>query len=85
MTVTKGQVLTVETVPKYLVDNWTSIVASSSEYEDLKDIILESENDIQEVTAIQGGNVNYAFCITLPNEKTIFLKQVSFGLMFCCC
>ena len=31
------------------------------------------------VTTIQGGNVNYAFCIHLPSElggKTVFLKQV---------
>lgn len=32
------------------------------------------------VTTIQGGNVNYAFCIHLPPElgagKTVFLKQV---------
>ena len=25
--------------------------------------------------SIQGGNVNYAFCITLKGGKTIFLKQ----------
>jgi 5-methylthioribose kinase len=30
-----------------------------------------------EVKAIQGGNVNYAFCIVLQDGKTIFLKQVS--------
>jgi hypothetical protein len=77
MTVSTGQILTVDTVPKYLVDKWSSIIQDS----DLKDIALTNEKDIQ-VTAIQGGNVNYAFCITLPNQRTIFLKQV---ICRCCC
>jgi hypothetical protein len=83
MTVSTGQILTVDTVPKYLVDKWSSIIQDSNiNYnDDLKDITLTDEKDIQ-VTAIQGGNVNYAFCITLPNQRTIFLKQVIYR---CCC
>ena len=71
MTVTAAQILTTDTVPDYLRDNWAEIGASLGS-EDAA-VALEGV----EVTAIQGGNVNYAFCIRLPglDDRAIFLKQ----------
>jgi 5-methylthioribose kinase len=63
MTVTAAQILTTETIPKYLEDR----------LDELKGVIDTVEG--VKVEAIQGGNVNYAFCITLGNGKTVFLKQ----------
>mmetsp|Transcript_76 Transcript_76/g.181 ORF Transcript_76/g.181 Transcript_76/m.181 type:complete len:404 (+) Transcript_76:125-1336(+) len=71
MTVTAAQILTTETVPDYLKDNWKDIgTALGSE-----DAAVALEG--AEVTAIMGGNVNYAFCIRLPSleNRAIFLKQ----------
>lgn len=71
MTVTAAKILTAETVPKYLEERWEelskSVVGSDG-------VPLSLEN--VKVNAIQGGNVNYAFCITLKDGQTIFLKQV---------
>jgi hypothetical protein len=70
MTVTAANILTVETVPKYLEDHWDEItkgIGGSCDSLSLEGV---------QVKAIQGGNVNYAFCITLQDGKTIFLKQV---------
>ena len=73
MTVTAAQILTAETVPQYLQDRWESegigntLGATGSVEESLEGV---------EVQAIQGGNVNYAFCIRLPSiDKVVFLKQ----------
>jgi len=74
MTVTTAEILTAETVPQYLKDRWDSeglgkaVGGGNSAEEALEGI---------EVSAIMGGNVNYAFCIRLPglNNKAIFLKQ----------
>ena len=79
MTVTNAKILTVETVPSYIQDHWIgeggigkAVMSGSSE--------VNAETAVKgiEVSAIQGGNVNYAFRIKLPalNGKTIFLKQV---------
>jgi hypothetical protein len=70
MTVTEGKILTADTVQKYLEDRWEEV--SPAIFGDVP-VSLEGV----QVTAIQGGNVNYAFCITLSNKRTIFLKQVS--------
>ncbi|KAG7341439.1 5-methylthioribose kinase [Nitzschia inconspicua] len=67
MTVTSAEILTAETVPKYLEERWDEITKN------IGDDSL-SLDDVK-VHAIQGGNVNYAFCITLNNGQTIFLKQ----------
>ena len=67
MTVTESKILTAETVPKYLEERWAELSAKIGTSESLEGV---------QVKAIQGGNVNYAFCITLKNGKTIFLKQV---------
>lgn len=71
MTVTASQILTTETVPDYLKDHWDDIGKALG-----SDNTLASLEGV-EVTAIQGGNVNYAFCIRLPNlnNKAVFLKQ----------
>ena len=66
MTVTEGKILTADTVPQYLEERVTELSAVIGSKDDLKDV---------KVSAIQGGNVNYAFCITLQSGKTIFLKQ----------
>lgn len=63
MTVSASQILTVETVPQYLKDHLT----------DLKGVI-DSLDGVQ-VSSITGGNVNYAFCIKLANDRSVFLKQ----------
>jgi 5-methylthioribose kinase len=69
MTVTAAKILTADTVPKYLEERWDEIT---------KEMGTDSLSlDGVEVKAIQGGNVNYAFCIVLQDGKTIFLKQVS--------
>ena len=62
MTVTAAQILTAETIPNYLKDR----------LDELK--VIDTVEGIK-VDAIQGGNVNYAFCITLGNGNTVFLKQ----------
>lgn len=63
MTVTDAQILTAETVPAYL----------KAHLDELKDVI-DSLDGVQ-VSAITGGNVNFAFCIKLANGSTLFLKQ----------
>jgi 5-methylthioribose kinase len=73
MTVTTAKILTAETVPKYLEEHWDQIIKSMDD----GDNGSWSLDGVQ-VKAIQGGNVNYAFCITFADGKTIFLKQVSF-------
>lgn len=71
MTVTAAEILTAETVPKYLQERWEEVSHK------IGDTSLSLEG--VQVKAIQGGNVNYAFCITLQDGKTIFLKQVRSG------
>lgn len=75
MTVATAQILTAETVPQYLKDRWesegvgTALGGGGKSADDaLKGI---------KVSAILGGNVNYAFCIRLPalDNKAVFLKQ----------
>lgn len=63
MTVTAAEILTAETIPKYL----------ESRLDNLKGVI-DSLDGIQ-VSTIAGGNVNYAFCIKLGNGSSVFLKQ----------
>jgi len=63
MTVTEANILTVETIPKYLESQLANLTG-----------VVDSLDGI-EVTRIAGGNVNYAFCIKLGNGSTIFLKQ----------
>jgi 5-methylthioribose kinase len=67
MTVSAAQILTAESIPKYLEEH----------LDDLKDVIGDGESlEGVQVTTIAGGNVNYAFCITLATTgKTMFLKQ----------
>lgn len=60
-----AKILTAETVPKYLEDH-------------LDKLNLKTNDDKVRftATAIQGGNVNYAFCVTCENStETVFLKQ----------
>ena len=92
MTVASEMILTVETVPHYVQEHWTEIeqglFASSSSAGNTAvraaaaaaPAAAASSFDHIHVTTIQGGNVNYAFCIHLPPElgagKTVFLKQV---------
>jgi len=72
MTVTSAEILTAETVPKYIEDRW-------NEFGKKLDSSGKSASEVLEgitVNAIQGGNVNYAFFVDLPKlNKKIFLKQ----------
>lgn len=73
MTVTAGQILTAETVPAYLKDQWEDLGIGKA-----LDCTTTAEEALEGivVNAIQGGNVNYAFCIELPAlAKKVFLKQ----------
>ena len=70
MTVTAAQILTTESVPDYLKANWGDIGKALGS--DDAAAALEGVT----VKAIQGGNVNYAFCIEAPAlGRTVFLKQ----------
>ena len=84
-----SMILTIESIPNYLKDN-LELLGVSIDCNDIgmavEDAIVK-ENGI-EVTTIQGGNVNYAFCIKFPflnggngNGKTVFLKQVRYGML----
>mmetsp|Transcript_37732 Transcript_37732/g.42231 ORF Transcript_37732/g.42231 Transcript_37732/m.42231 type:complete len:428 (+) Transcript_37732:78-1361(+) len=76
MTVTAADILTTESIPKYLEQVWglpdftftnASTVATTTDDNALQGMKVET---------IQGGNVNYAFCIELPAlKKKMFLKQ----------
>lgn len=72
MTVTSAQILTAESVPQYLKERWESDLSAK-----LGGASADTALEGVTVQAIQGGNVNYAFCIRLPalNDKAIFLKQ----------
>jgi 5-methylthioribose kinase len=63
MTVSSGQILTSESIPQYLEERLGDLTGVVDTVEGL------------EVKAIIGGNVNYAFCLTLKNGRTLFLKQ----------
>jgi 5-methylthioribose kinase len=63
MTVDASNVLTADTVPKYLAERADKIGVFSA------DAPLKA-------TAIAGGNVNYAFCVTNTDTgRTVFVKQ----------
>jgi len=65
MTVTEAKILTEETVPAYL----------ESHLDKLQDV-FPTKDAVLKAKAIQGGNVNYAFCVTCENSgATVFLKQ----------
>jgi len=73
MTVTTADILTAETVPQYLKDRWDLEDGLGAKLGGSAESALEGVT----VSAIQGGNVNYAFCVRLPglDNKAIFLKQ----------
>ena len=92
MTVKAGEILTAETVPKYLEERWESeqlakAIFGVSDDDDDDDerasasaiLTLTAEEALKgiQVNIIQGGNVNYAFCIELPAlaNKKLFMKQ----------
>lgn len=58
-----GTLLTPETIPAYINDRLNALKGVVDSVEDMK------------VEPITGGNVNYAFCITLDYGAKIFLKQ----------
>jgi 5-methylthioribose kinase len=77
MTVTSGQILTAETVPACLMERFDAWETVASKLGITKDTTLTA-------TAILGGNVNYAFCVTWTHTTTttattaattIFVKQ----------
>ena len=66
MTVTDAKILTAETVPAYL----------DSHMDKLQDLGIAKATTNWKATTIQGGNVNYAFCVTEESsQKTVFVKQ----------
>lgn len=72
MTVTAAQILTVETVTEYLKEKWDEGIGKA-----LGGASADTALEGIDVGAIEGGNVNYAFCIRFPglDNKAIFLKQ----------
>jgi 5-methylthioribose kinase len=64
MTVAPAEILTTETIPAYLGDRLNALKG-----------VVDSVDSIVKVEPILGGNVNYAFCITLDDGLKIFLKQ----------
>lgn len=62
--VTPAQILTPETIPAYLSERLNHLKG-----------VVDSVDGIVQIDRIQGGNVNYAFCITLDDGMKIFLKQ----------
>ena len=65
----EGKVLTAETVPAYLAER-ANLLKSVFPDEDE----AASLADKLEVSPILGGNVNYAFCVSLGDKK-VFVKQ----------
>ena len=74
-----NMILTVESIPEYLKEHWELIGELLSTTNHVSGAAEDALKGI-EVTTIQGGNVNYAFCIKFPfmgeYGKTVFLKQV---------
>eukprot|EP00536_Pseudo-nitzschia_multiseries_P003107 jgi/Psemu1/322873/estExt_fgenesh1_pg.C_440016 len=73
MPVTAGQILTAETLPSYLKEQWDELGLGSS-----LDCKIPGEQALEGivVSAIQGGNVNYAFFVDLPViSRKVFVKQ----------
>jgi 5-methylthioribose kinase len=64
MTIDAAQILTAETIPAYLGTRLNALKG-----------VVDSVDAIVKVEPILGGNVNYAFCITLDDGHKIFLKQ----------
>jgi hypothetical protein len=82
-----SMILTTESIPKYLKEHWELIrlsLASSSDDNANDNVDVNYNVDVDdalkgiEVNTIQGGNVNYAFCIKFPSmdNRIVFLKQV---------
>ena len=66
MTVTEAKILTEQTVPAYL----------EGHLDKLQGVFPTKDAVVLKAKAIQGGNVNYAFCVTCENSgATVFLKQ----------
>ena len=63
----EAKILTAETLPSYLEEH----------LDKLEDFKSNDEGQLKlTAKAIQGGNVNYAFCVTCENSsKTVFVKQ----------
>jgi len=73
MPVTAGQILTAETLLAYLKDQWEDLgIGKALDHPNPADKALEGIK----VETIQGGNVNYAFCVELPAlARKVFVKQ----------
>jgi 5-methylthioribose kinase len=59
-----AEILTIETIPAYLGTRLNALKG-----------VVDSVDSVVKVEAILGGNVNYAFCITLDDGMKVFLKQ----------
>lgn len=65
MAITGSKILTAETVPAYLEENIDKLQLNNKD-----------GKPTFKATTIQGGNVNYAFCVTEETSgQTVFLKQ----------
>jgi len=65
MAVTESKILTADTVPAYLEGHTDKLVLANKD-----------GKPQWKATTIQGGNVNYAFCVTDESSgQTVFLKQ----------
>eukprot|EP00980_Cylindrotheca_fusiformis_P022879 scaffold9857_cov127-Cylindrotheca_fusiformis.AAC.25 len=63
MQATPAEILTAETIPKYLESRLDNLAG-----------VIDSLDGLQ-VSVISGGNLNYAFCIKPANGSAVFLKQ----------
>merc|ERR1712238_376213 len=89
MTVTSEMILTVDSIPNYLRKHWAEHIGPQLQQSDIEEEELMSTSSSLrnygvdyalrglEVTTIEGGSVNFSFCLKFPalNNKALFLKQ----------
>jgi len=88
MTVTSDMILSVESIPNYLKKHWTEHIGPKLQQSELEEEGRSKSSSLRnygvdnvlrgiEITTIEGGSVNFSFCIRFPalNNKALFLKQ----------
>lgn len=89
MTVTSDMILSVESIPNYLKKHWAEHIGPKLQQSELEEEGRSKSSSLRnygvdnvlrgiEITTIEGGSVNFSFCIRFPalNNKALFLKQV---------
>jgi len=89
MTVTSEMILTVDSIPNYLRKHWAEHIGPQLQQSDIEEEeAMSTSSSLRnygvdyalrglEVTTIEGGSVNFSFCLKFPalNNKALFLKQ----------